>query len=69
MKYPIPTTKTAYLVSAGYAEPRATRHVYVETRAVIIPGPGGEAWEFLYKCEQTGEVRRWGAERRFEITN
>lgn len=65
MKPPIPTTKIAYLPSAGYGASRATKHKYVQTRETVVPGPRGEAGEHLYRCEETGEVRRWGLSDRW----
>ena len=61
---PKPETTTAILVSAGCDRRTATIHYYEETRPVVLPGPNGYAWEFLYRCAKTGAVRRWGVVER-----
>lgn len=60
-KMPEPETKEALLPSFGYGPglPRITRHVFTRALECHLPGEG-EAWEFLYKCEETGVERRWG---------
>lgn len=62
-----PKTKTAMLPSAGYGQLTATRHVYVETRECISPGPDGLAYEHIFRCEETGEERRWGLDCELDI--
>jgi hypothetical protein len=69
VKPPIPTTRSVILPSAGYDYMRATEHVYVETRAVTLDCPDGDAWEFIFKCRLTGELRRFGIENRREVIN
>ena len=61
---PKPETTTAILVSAGCDRRTATIHYYEETRPVVLPGPNGYAWEFLYRCAKTGALRRWGVVER-----
>ena len=61
---PKPETTCAILMSAGCVRPTPTIHYYEETRAVVLPGPNGHAWEFLYRCAKTGVVRRWGVAER-----
>lgn len=63
-KTPRPVTRVAYLASAGYGQLRFTRHVYVDTRECLIKGREPEAWEHVFRCEETGEERRWGLEPR-----
>lgn len=60
-KLPVPVTKTALLPSFGYGgiTPRITRHTYSRTVECMLPGDG-EAYEFLFRCEETGVERRWG---------
>lgn len=62
IKPPVPETKIARLPSFGYGAglPRWTIHKYVKTMECNLPGPDGEAWEFVYRCEETGAERRWG---------
>lgn len=74
MNAPKPETRSAILQSAGWPlSVRFTRHTYFETRACVVPfdpdvdpeeGPiaveGDEAWEFIFRCTESGEERRWG---------
>lgn len=62
LKGPKPETLTALLPSFGYGpgRPRITVHTYVDTRECVLPTPDGEAWEFVFKCSETGVERRWG---------
>lgn len=56
---PEPVTRSAWLMCEQ--EQRWTLHTYAETRAVTLQGKqGGHAYEFLFKCSETGAVRRWG---------
>lgn len=60
-KLPEPETKTAILQSHGYGPgaPIFTLHTYSRTGDCTLPGEG-QCYEFLFKCSQTGEERRWG---------
>jgi hypothetical protein len=51
---PKPETTSAYL---SLEKGRATLHHYLETREVEVDG---QAWEFIFKCVETGTERRWG---------
>lgn len=70
VKPPRPVTITAYLVSSGYGIPKATKHVYHESRAATLPQsrgiPAQAIWEHIFRCTQTGALRRWGYEKRFD---
>lgn len=61
--FPKPDTRTALLESAGLTHSTITRHNYVETRLTEISGPGGQAYEFIFECQETSMQRRWGTER------
>jgi hypothetical protein len=67
-KPPIPETKVALLPSFGYGPgvPRITKHVYSRTLECVLPAPDGDAFEYLYKCTETGVERRWGTYERDE---
>jgi len=68
-RLPTPTTKVALLPSFGYGPglvPRITKHTYSRTMECILPSPDGNAYEFLFRCEETGVERRWGTEDREE---
>ncbi len=67
---PRPETLVALLPSQGYGGPvpRITRHVFVEARECVLPSPDGDAWELIYRCEETGEERRWGTTSREPAT-
>ena len=56
-KTPRPITRAALLPNA---EGKITKHLYVDTRECTVPGDKGDAWEHLYKCQETGAIRRWG---------
>lgn len=60
-KIPEPVTKTALLPSFGYGPgtPRVTEHEYSRTVECFLP-EDGEAYEFLFRCKETGVERRWG---------
>lgn len=62
---PIPETINALLPSLGYPDRRPTLHIYLEARETRVDGPRGEAWEFIFKCSETGLERRWGIVDRF----
>lgn len=65
---PKPETLSAYLESAGYIKFRKmTLHTFVEARETVVEGPRGDAWEFIYKCTETGAERRWGVVERIEL--
>lgn len=70
-KLPVPETKTALLPSFGYGPglPRVTRHTYTRTLECNLPSPDGDAYEFMYQCEETGAERRWGTCEREEMTS
>lgn len=70
MKGPKPETINALLPSFGYGPgvPRITKHFWVETRKCDLPGDG-DAWEFIFKCSETGVCRRWGTMYMVEVTN
>jgi hypothetical protein len=59
---PKPETVNAYLPSYGYTDRRATLHTFQETRETEVDGP---AFEFVFKCIETGAERRWGLVDRF----
>ncbi len=61
-RLPVPVTKEALLPSFGYGPgtPRITKHTYSRTMECILPSPDGDAYEFLFKCSETGAERRWG---------
>lgn len=41
--------------------PCPTRHRFLETREWLVPGPGGgQGWEFIFECCETGFEKRWG---------
>jgi hypothetical protein len=62
---PRPERFTVCIPSNGYGSPRATRHKYVATRETTFEGPhGGPAYEFIFRCEETGEERRYGYQMR-----
>ena len=63
-RVPRPTTRVAVLPSAGYGQFRLTKHTYVDTRECRVGGKDGDAWEHIFRCEETGEERRWGVEPR-----
>ncbi len=71
MSLPVPETKTALLPSFGYGpgHPRITRHTNSRTLECTLPSPDGSAFEFMYKCSETGVERRWGTYEREEITS
>lgn len=57
MKPQEPETKFAVLMSEGCHRP--TRHEFVKMQEA----EGGESWEYLFACSETGVVRRWGLVR------
>lgn len=54
----VPENHYPILPSAGV--PRATAHEWVETREIAPLAEGCRSYEFLYKCLETGAIRRWG---------
>lgn len=66
---PKPETINAYLESAGYKTRKATLHFFIEARETTVDGPRGDAWEFIYKCSETGAERRWGIVERLDFTD
>lgn len=75
MLKPKPDTLNAHLESAGYTHSRATLHEYVDTRECEVEVPRTEgtakqpAWEFIFKCTETGVERRWGCVDRLVFKN
>lgn len=63
MRRPRPLKSVAFLVSAGYERPRATRHIYIETAPATLKD-GQKIWEHIFACEESGVKRRWGYEAR-----
>lgn len=61
-------TLNAVLPSAGYNYNKATRHVYSHSELVTLPavtvGILTTGLGHMYKCSETGELRRWG----FDVT-
>lgn len=60
VKPPVPQTVRAKLVSTGTTIPTYTWHRFIESQITNLEFGDGEAWEFIYECEQTGARRRWG---------
>ena len=59
MKPPKPETKTAILYNAAVQD--FTLHRFVEARPWLVPGVGGgQGFEFIFECTETGFERRWG---------
>ncbi len=63
---PKPETTTARLPSEGYSNGRTTAHFYFETRETDVDGP---AYEYIFKCSETGAERRWGLIERFSFSS
>ena len=63
------TTLEAYLPCNGLNDRRATRHVYDHSEIITIPAiPGFQAVTgiaHVYRCLETGELRRWGFDQTF----
>lgn len=65
-----PETLRPILPSAGFDYQRATRHTFDHYEDVpadeLVPAPGPSGMRpgraLMYKCEETGELRRWGLE-------
>lgn len=59
---PVPDTKEALLVSAGNNQ--YTAHVFDHTEEVPFTDyrgkPDGSVLAFVFKCTETGKLRRWG---------
>lgn len=65
-------TKRALLASAGYNYNKWTRHTYAYSEVITLPRlVGGDVTGLAhyFKCEETGEVRRWGFDRTFARDN
>lgn len=71
MNKPKPDTLSAYL-SIGS---RATLHTFLDTRECEVEVPRTEgtakqpAWEFIFRCSETGTERRWGLVDRLVFRN
>lgn len=67
MRAPVETT-VAFLPSAGYNYRKCTSHVYAHSELVTLPGATKGAkitgLGHMFKCQETGELRRWG----FDVT-
>lgn len=57
----VPETTRALLPSAGLNFARATPHVFSHTVAVV-DHRGEPATAIMFRCTETGAVRRWGCE-------
>ncbi len=61
-------TVEAVLPSAGYNYRKWTRHKYDHSELVTLPGATPDntltGLGHMYKCQETGELRRWG----FDVT-
>lgn len=68
MKQSVQTTE-ALLASAGYNYHKWTRHKYSHSELVTLPSSvKGETTMGLghfFRCQETGELRRWGFEATF----
>lgn len=61
MTRPVPERRSVIIPSRGYPlSNKPTHHLYLETRECIIPGPHPESWEFIFRCQETAEERRFG---------
>ncbi len=60
-------TKRALLASAGYNFRKWTRHVYSYSELVTLQCDGipTTGLGHFFRCEETGEVRRWGFDSTF----
>lgn len=67
MKAPIETI-AAWLPSAGYNYLKWTKHAYSHSELVTLPasthGAVTTGLGHMFKCSETGELRRWG----FDVT-
>lgn len=73
MKLPI-VTPQALLPSLGLNERRATLHKYSHSEMVTLPSrakgePPVTGLGHFYRCEETGELRRWGFDAAFPKDN
>lgn len=60
-------TKTALLPSAGYNYNKWTKHEYSHSELITLPshktgGPATTGLGHMFRCAETGELRRWGFE-------
>lgn len=68
MKTSYPETKFALLPSKGFGFRRVTKHSYVFSQNLILPStvpgePPINGIAHMFKCDITGELRRWGFDR------
>lgn len=67
MRAPVETLE-AYLPSAGYNYNKATKHTYSHSELVTLPAATAgivvTGLGHMYRCAETGELRRWG----FDVT-
>ncbi len=70
MKEPVQTI-TALLPSAGYNYRKVTRHTYAhsELATVQIDGRPAVGLGHLFRCSETGALRRWGCDATFAKDN
>lgn len=72
MQIPVSTT-SAYLPSRGLNERRCTKHVYSHSEIVTLPARVGAApitgLAHLFRCSETGELRRWGFDASYRAAN
>jgi hypothetical protein len=55
-----PETKQALLMSAGIR--KFTWHTWKRTQALTDTSGNAVGYEHVYKCSETGALRRWGLE-------
>ncbi len=62
---PVPETTTLMLMSERLE--RFTKHEYVATEEVVCKPhagfPGGHGYAFMFRCTETGVIRRCGLEK------
>lgn len=73
MKPPVQTT-VAQLSSAGYNYRKFTKHTYSHSEMVTVPSrlkgePPLTGLGHFFRCEETGELRRWGFDAAFPKDN
>lgn len=73
---PRPSTRIAFLPSAGHDYRKVTKHVYLETRPTMSsqrnskdepPSAPTPAWEHIFVCSETNKERRYGIECRDDV--
>lgn len=66
-------TQIAWLPSAGYNFAKATRHTYSHSELTTLPAATAgiltTGLGHMYKCSETGELRRWGFDVTFSKDN